>query len=261
VSLFVESIMQLFKSCDQDFSYDADKYLLRNEKINIQFLANGSLPQQVASMNDLNLDHSFTIRLWEDIYQQNPEVVNSRILSLLGQSERIYARNTSIKSISQTDLDSFLNVNHLNHSTKCKYKYGLLEEDKLVAVAAFGRSCPIQHGGQNYISHELIRYCSLLNHTVVGGLSKLISHFVKAHKPEHLMTYVDQEWSQGKSYLQMGFQVDSITTPKKFWIEPNNQQRIDVHSLPEHSSREELTNKGWQCVENLGNIKLVKFIS
>jgi len=258
---FEASIFRLFNSVGQDFQHDAQTNCLKSNKLNIEFIANPADTEYVSKINNCQEENKLTIRLWQDIYQSNRQVVNSRILALLGKSERIYARTTSIRSITQPVLAEFLNLNHLNKAANCKFKYGLFVANRLVAVAAFGRSCPIQHDGRTYISHELIRYCSLINHTIVGGLSKLISHFVKTQKPQHLMTYVDREWSQGKSYLQMGFQVESITAHKIFWIGPDNKQRIDSLSLSQNIARQELTKKGWQCVENLGNIKLVKFIS
>jgi len=196
----------------------------------------------------------------EDQYISNRMIVESRLMSLLGKNQRVYARETTVSVITVKELEEFLSVNHLNVVTKGKFCYGLFKNNKLLAVAAFGRSCPIQHKGITYRSHELIRFCSLLNLTVVGGLSKLIHYFETIVKPEHIMTYVDREWSEGKSYKKIGFEVAEITAGKEFWLEPVGNKRFYTKDLPKNRTRIQLEKKGWRLIHNLGNIKLAKFL-
>ena len=257
---FEKSIIELLKTNNIEHTFNSAAHLLSTESLNIQFFSNCSSNDEYKSVVD-NLNHDvFTLKLWEDIYMSHAQVVNSRILSMLGISKRIYARSTVIEAISQIEIDGFLKTNHLNITTKVKYKFGMFHKQKLVAVAAFGRSCPIQSDGITYRSHELIRYCSLLNHTVVGGLSKFIHHFVKEFKPEHIMTYVDREWSVGKSYQKIGFKIDSYSSPQVFWLSPDDCIRYYSAELFKTKTREQLQEAGWRSIENLGNIKLVKFI-
>jgi hypothetical protein len=61
--------------------------------------------------------------------------------------------------------------------------------------------------GKGEQSGELIRFCNKLDYTVVGGLSKLLKHFITQYQVDDVMTYIDKDWSDGKSFIQLGFEV------------------------------------------------------
>lgn len=260
---FEQNVIQLLESHNIDIEYCKEEHYLRSNLLNIIFI-NKSSQQDFELFDKLSAKSSKTIRLWEDEYLKHRQIIDSRILSLLGISSRIYARETIVKSISQAELKNFLLTNHLNVPIAAKHRYGLFykgsESEELVAVAAFSRYCPIQDEGITYKSHELIRYCSLLNTTVVGGLSKLISYFEQDKKPEHIMTYVDREWSDGNSYIKLGFRVTDKTAPQEFWLSPKDNKRLPAHRLPKNLSLSNLNDEGWTGINNLGNLKLVKFL-
>lgn len=196
------------------------------------------------------------IRIWEDQYKQHTEIINSRIKSLLGLNKRIYARLTSIKEIRQEELDEFLNQNHLNQATKAKYRYCLEYQNETVAVASFGRSCPVQFEGRTYQSNEMIRFCSKSGFNIVGGLSKLLKYFKNEVGPEHIMTYVDKEWSSGEAYRALGFKLVGETSAQEFWISPEDGRRYRENEL----SRRGVDYSLWRKISNLGNYKYVKII-
>lgn len=256
---FEKNVVQLFKSNTIIFQFNTAEHYLISDPVVILFIPDCSLPAFVQK-ETLMAKATKTIRLWEDEYLHHKQVIDSRILSLIGISRRIYARETVVKTISQADLEKFLFVNHLNAPIVAKHRYGLFYNQELVAVAAFGRSCPIQDAGTTYKSHELIRYCSLLNSTVVGGLSKLINHFERDKNPEHIMTYVDREWSDGSSYKKLGFSAVAKTEPQTFWLSPEKCERLSAKSLHQGKSTSRLRSEGWKSIKNLGNIKLVKFL-
>jgi len=258
VYTFEKNVVQLLESHGIDFEFNAVDHYLKSALLNIDFMP-GGVVKAFSNENSTAEIKPLTIRLWEDLYINHPVVINSRILSLLGISSRIYARKTTVSSISQEVLDVFVAENHLNIPLRAKYRYGLYHLQKLVAIMAFGRSCPIQVSGTTYKSYELLRYCSMVNCTVVGGLSKLIHHFEEKINPEHIMTYVDREWSEGKSYINLGFTIDTFTSPYGFWLSPENNERINEKSLPNNFTANELRDKGWRFIKNLGNVKLVKY--
>lgn len=158
------------------------------------------------------------VHLWEDLWITKPDIVKSRIYSLFGLSHRIYARLTKVVKITKPELLTFLRQNHLNEPANGKFKYGLLFENQLVAVAVFSASCPVHRGNEVYKSHQLIRFCNKNGVTIVGGLSKLIKHFIKEQSPEDIMTYADLDWSDGKGYLKIGFKRIGELPPQKFSI-------------------------------------------
>jgi hypothetical protein len=256
---FEKNVVQLFKSHDIHCQFDFKSHYLDSEALAITFVPNCSL-KDFAAPPEKTSGANKSIRLWEDEYFSHQQIIESRILSLIGVSRSIYARETIVSEISREDLDNFLVINHLNSPVTAKHRYGLYYQQNLVAVVAFSRSCPIQSGGITYRSHELVRYCSLLNSTVVGGLSKLISHFEHDKKPEHLMTYVDKEWSDGGAYKKLGFKSVMTTPPQKFWLAPNRKERTPDKIITENKSVGELENRGWTPLYNLGSFKLVKFL-
>ena len=260
---FEQNVIQLFDSHNISYEFIGEKHFLSSENLNVSFIPDCS--QVEFEINEkLATSNNKTIRLWEDEYLHHQKTVESRILSLLGISQRIYGRETVVKPITQQVLEQFLSINHLNVPIAAKYRYGLYDKSKngeeLVAVAAFSRSCPIQEAGITYKSHELIRYCSLLNTTVVGGLSKLIAFFEKEVKPEHIMTYVDLEWSDGKTYEQLGFKVIANTPKQEFLLSPGVNKRFPSKHILENESKSVLLSDGWRVINNLGNLKLVKYL-
>jgi hypothetical protein len=63
---------------------------------------------------------------------------------------------------------------------------------RLVAVATFSARRRVARNGRLYSSHELLRVCCARDGAVVGGISKLVRAFVRAHAPDDLVTVRDQ---------------------------------------------------------------------
>ena len=143
----------------------------------------------------------------------------------------------------------------MNVPIKGKYKYGLEKDGLLVAVISFGKACPIHRDGEIYRSHELLRYCSILNHTVVGGLSKLIQHFVNQQNPEDIMTYVDKEWSTGNSLIKLGFTLQGELEPRPFWVVNEIGKRFYTEKEAQLNAS---SASSIQTVYNYGSLKFVK---
>ena len=51
------------------------------------------------------------------------------------------------------------------------------------------------HNKSGVDDYELVRYCNILNHNIVGGFSKLLNFFIKTHSPRVIETYADIRWS------------------------------------------------------------------
>jgi hypothetical protein len=166
------------------------------------------------------------IHLWEDWWKFHREKVESRLNSLLGESVRIHGRQTKIKNINNDELLNFLEKNHLNVPLKAKFKYGLFMKKELMAAMSFSKSRVINREGIPYESYELLRFCNRLNHTVVGGFSRLLNHFIQSESPDDIMTYVDKDWSDGSTYEKAGFVLDGQLPPMEFTLDLQNGERI-----------------------------------
>jgi hypothetical protein len=200
------------------------------------------------------------INLSEDYFYTKSAIVTQRVASLLGVFTRIHARNTTVKRIDKKLLDDFLINNNLYESPTARYKYGLFEHDKLVAVASFSAGRPIERDGKVFRSFELVRFANLSGYIVAGGLSKLVNHFIKDVGPDDIMSYADLDWSSGTSYEKLGFRLDNITPPQAFWINPQEKIRYYPHKLPQ-----ELVNKsierGISIEEILSERKYYRFFN
>ena len=197
------------------------------------------------------------IQLWEDVWNQQKKMVEARIHALLGNTERIFARHTSVARIDKTTLDNFMAQNHLNGSPRARYKYGLYHKNTLVAAASFSARRPMLYHSEPYDSYELIRFANSAPHTVVGGLSKLLAQFVRELHPGDIMTYADRDWSAGWSYEKLGFRFAGNTPPQAFLIHPAEQVRYYPHRLPHGTTTSTLRRKGYFSIYNAGNKKYI----
>jgi len=168
-------------------------------------------------------EYQFTFS--EDQYHNRPEIVHSKLNSLLGKSTRIHGRKTKIVSLNQPDMDSFLEANHILGKAKSKHKYGLELNGTLVAALALGKKCPIDRIDGQWQSMEIVRFCNVLNHTVVGGLDKLVKHIIKTHKPDDLMTAIDLHWGSGAAFEKLGFVEERFLEPICYYLDSTTDQR------------------------------------
>jgi len=187
------------------------------------------------------------IHLWEDQWQERPEIVRSRLLASLGRTRREFARRTHAERIDAATLDAFLAENHLWGPTKARFRYGLYtgpkrsprvgtsgskggagvrgagdkaeEAGELIAVASFSprRHMPRTDGGRSR-SHEMIRYCSRQGESVVGGISKLMAAFARDAEPDDIVTVVDRDWSTADGWRGLGFVSVQRMEPVAFFV-------------------------------------------
>jgi hypothetical protein len=146
------------------------------------------------------------IHINEDEWINKQDIVKSRIKSILGSTDQIGARKCIVKEIGFPR--EFLEANHIQGAgSPSSINLGLFYYDELVAVMTF--STPKFTKGYDY---ELVRYCSLLDITVVGGASKLLKYFIKGHKGS-IISYSDRRWSTGALYKKLGFEYLHTSAP------------------------------------------------
>lgn len=214
-------------------------------------------------------DDSFkVIHLWEDCWLWKREVIESRVKSLMGITQRIYGRKTKIVKLTKPEVLTFLDDNHLQVSLSGKYKYGLLYQDELVAAMCFSRGMKIEREGEDFHSFEMLRFCNKLGVTVTGGMSKLLNHFIREYQPDDIMSYADCDWSDGQAYYRLGFDYMGFIEPIYFWVDKENKQRIYSGKLPNYitdkiiqSEVDEDTfmrKEGYVKVCNSGSLKFLR---
>jgi len=136
----------------------------------------------------------------------------------------IFARNCEVRHIDKPTAEQFLAVNHLYGDAACKYRYGIYvtrysgaemrnpDADHpypigmLVAVAEFSNCRKWVKGEQTIRSYEWIRYASLPEVRVIGGMGKILQTFIEEVQPDDIMSYAPAEHYEGEVYLTLGFQ-------------------------------------------------------
>jgi hypothetical protein len=145
--------------------------------------------------------------------QKKKEIWKSIINSKLGISNKIYARKCKILEVNNEQKNNFLNSNHLQGMDNSKIKLALTYDNKIVSMMTFSKP----RFNKNY-EWEMVRFCNLLNHTVVGGASKLIKYFIKKYNPKNILSYADLRYSDGNLYNTLGFKFVSNTPPSYFYV-------------------------------------------
>lgn len=206
------------------------------------------------------------VHLWEDVWLGKRAQVLSRIRSFLGLNQTFHGRQFKVAPVDAKTAHHFLDDHHLQGYINAKHHFGLIYKDELLAVASFSNPIQMKTKGPGYQSAELVRFASANGLTIVGGLSKLIKHFVKQVKLNDLMTYADRDWSLGKGYDKLGFSLASATEPAYLYVQRETLVRYFPHRLPkkiaadfeaqrELSWDDFLALNGYVKLFNTGNLK------
>jgi len=191
------------------------------------------LPQQMLSLQVAYQQQGILlIHLWEDVWAAKRAQVLSRIHSFCGKNESLHGRKAKVVEVDATQAKIFLEAHHLQGYIKTKYNFGLMFDGELTAVACFAASRPMKSKGENYKSSELVRFATKTGVTIAGGLGKLLKYFSQQVSANDLMTYADRDWSLGKGYDKLGFQLSGITQPVIFYVDTKTMIRYYAHRLP-----------------------------
>lgn len=149
------------------------------------------------------------IQIYSDEWLSNPKIIKSIIKSKLGINNKIYARNTIVKEVSENDSMKFLNNNHLQGNILGTIKrYGLYHNNELVSLMTFQVKNNVW---------ELKRFANKIDNNIIGGASKLFKHFIKNNNPDIIFSYCDLRYFDGKIYKSLGFEYDKTTKPGYFY--------------------------------------------
>lgn len=222
-----------------------------------------------------NLCKSQGIRLFqffEDEILNSPDIVSSIVLNSLGKSKRIHARKCKIKILSDKEKSDFLSINHIQGSCSNSVSIGLEYNNTLVACMTFGAGRVAL--GQKVKTNvwELVRYCNLINHTVVGGASKLLRFFEDNYKPKQIFTFCNLRYGTGQLYENLGFSYTNQTKPNYYYYKSGQGQKrynrfkfrkselpkFLTHFNPELSEKVNMENAGFLRVYDCGHLKFIK---
>lgn len=192
-------------SCDDPWGGQSKPYNYHLKKTN------------ACESNGLMLFHIFS---WEWTYQK--DIIKSMLANLLHFTQnQIYARNCVVKPITSDDCRIFLDANHRQGGVNSAVRLGLYHNDELVSVMTFGKMRQSIGTDNTDLSDcwELVRFCSKLDTSVVGGASKLFKHFVTTYQPKRIRSFSDRAHTRGNLYDRLGFTEIRRSTPGYVWVD------------------------------------------
>lgn len=196
------------------------------------------------------------IKIYDD---EDAQIVRSRLAAILGKSkQRIFGRKCKVVHLSNEVYSKFMETNHIQGKIGGSKKYGLVFDSKLIAAMSFGKC----RYNKDY-GWELLRYASALDTTVVGGASKLFSHFVNENNPDSIVSYCDVRWGTGDMYEKLGFKFLHKTPYNYYYFKNKRESRVKYqkHKLPKifpgvdmsKSEEEIMIEQGFSKIYDFGN--------
>ena len=204
--------------------------------------------REVFDQNSYNI---FQIR--EDELRDRPKVVRSIVLNYFGIFEKKYnARSLEIREVKSEQARLFFEANHLMGFYSAVKSYGLYSDDELV-------SCLSVRTTKDHL--EIARFGGKLSCSIRGGFSKLLKHAQKIHNPSRLVSFCDLRYCTGKSYKDLGFELEGTTLGWRWTDKYQSFNRLkckanmDDRNLSQKKHAEELK---WYKIYDAGQAKYVK---
>lgn len=198
------------------------------------------------------------------------EICESMILNALSLTpNRLYARQCIVKQISNKEGKEFCDKNHIQGGRGASIYIALEHNSKIVSVMSFGKS-----RFNKQVEWELLRFCNLVNYSIVGGASKLLKFFEQNFKPKSLVSYADRRRSSKlhNVYKTLNFKHLRDAEPNYFYFRPKelklySRQTFQRHKLEKYFGKtydskltegEILKNEGFLRLYDCGNLVYIK---
>jgi len=190
----------------------------------------------ITKTNVCNKQNIHLIHILESEWLQNPKIVKSRLQAKLQSIDNtIYARKCSIENIPPKQARIFYNENHIQGFVGSHTHLGLVFNDRLVSCMSFTKS----RFNKKY-NWELTRFCSVINTRVIGGASKLFTHFTKQYPQDSIVSYSDKRWNTGSVYQALGFEFSHSSAPNYFYFK--NLTLLSRQKFQKHKLEKQLSN-------------------
>lgn len=157
------------------------------------------------------------IHIFEDEWILKKDIIKSMIKNVLQKTVvRIFARKCQITQIFEEQKQFFLKNNNIYGDCKSDFVYALEYNHQIVAAITFNK---IKNNNL-----ELMRFCSILNSSVIGGFSKLLKHAIKNLNPNEIIAFADFRYTHVNNIMYQNncFKKDGIVPPTYFYFKKNN---------------------------------------
>ena len=169
------------------------------------------------------------------------------ILNKLGKSIKIFGRKCTIGIVDNLTAQKFYELNHIQGRTCPSKHYGLYYNSSLVACMSFTNRTD---------NVELVRFCNILNHSVIGGFSKLLKFAIEIYNKD-IISFSSNNYSNGNIYKDNGFilvsenKADMSYTDNKIRYNRQGFKKSNLKKLFPNNYDDSLTER-----ENARNNKL-----
>lgn len=159
------------------------------------------------------------LTIFEDEWNFKQEIVKSKLKYLLQKNKNNveYARKCIVSTITTKEKKTFLDNYHIQGNGKGSISYCLKnKKNEIVACMTFIKT--------KRNEYELNRYATSC--TVVGGFSKLLTHFKRNNEWNLIKSFADLRWSNGNLYETNNFTLDKILPPDYCYVDKSKRNRI-----------------------------------
>jgi hypothetical protein len=198
---------------------------------------------EAANKKDIQL-----LTIYSDEWLYKKSIVENLIKSKLGINDSTtFARKCTVVKLNRNDAIQFYDQYHLiGAPTKLPVNFGLLFDNKIVAVMSFSPA--------NKDEYELVRFATAGR--VVGGASKLLTHFKRQYSPRTITSFSDNRYSNGGLYKTLGFFQCGTVPPMQYYVH-KHQLRIHKRGLSKNKMMKidptiNKTLTEWEMAKSLG---------
>jgi hypothetical protein len=201
--------------------------------------------------------------IFENEWNMKKDIWKSVILNSLNLTpDRIYARQCKVVEVPLEDAMEFMTRTHLQGAIGSQIRLGLEYSGVLVSLMTFGKPRFDKHH-----EYELLRFSNELFLNVVGGASKLLSHFKRTYGTS-IISYANRRWSNGNLYEKLGFSLDHLTAPGYYYTKGGtilHRHSFMKHKLehmlkefdPNLSEYQNMYNNGYKRIWDCGQMVYV----
>ena len=125
--------------------------------------------------------------------KEKKHIVDSMIGHKTGKSTKIYARECEVVDLSPDQANDFFETNHLKGRGQ-GHCLALMHKSIIV--------CAMRFVNETDSTINISRFCNVINHSVIGGYSKLLS---KLPADKDIINFVDHRHGSGDGLLALGF--------------------------------------------------------
>ena len=292
---FGQEVLDVLNTSNIPYSVDGNAVLFpqHNLRMILVPIVSQDFPPQGLSA-DSALDYATgveTFFLYEDRWRSSRTVTSQRMLSRLGVFRRVHARLCKVVSIKnckdfgfspdlfRSKAKKFLDAFHNYGYLKGQEDYLLLYKGDTIAAAQFMKTYqPAEKDTDNRLAYEWTRYASLPDVRIAGGMGKVLKQFLSDLRNNillqslpsgkegfqnpvtaiEIMSYSDNEWSNGDAYSKLGFKLAGNTPPVTYRIDPKTWKRINPRQWAALKPR--LTDKEiatYITIQNQGSCKWI----